>query len=88
MDALEQNQHLSLSENGEEWFEAKDEDETTQNRRAIKGNLVSIISRLDNEFEKNLQAGASTLTEYIKRLSEEASMYQMICRTEAYCQSR
>ncbi|KAI3649510.1 hypothetical protein MP228_005142 [Amoeboaphelidium protococcarum] len=88
LDALEQNQHLSLSENGEEWFEAKDEDETTQNRRVIKGNLVSIISRLDNEFEKNLQAGASTLTEYIKRLSEEASMYQMICRTEAYCHSR
>ncbi|BEI88386.1 uncharacterized protein CcaverHIS019_0111040 [Cutaneotrichosporon cavernicola] len=58
--------------------------ETEKGRVAIRGNIVSLLENLDNEFTKTLQHTDALEhgTEYIARLREEAPLYVAIVKSQ------
>lgn len=55
---------------------------------AIRGNLVSIVTRLDEEFTKSMQNADHQTLEYIERLRDEIDLYALIIRAEVYHSNR
>lgn len=50
----------------------------------IRGNVISLIERLDDEFYKSLQNIDPHASEYVERLKDEKLAYDAIVRTVAY----
>ena len=85
-DILEQNELIVLSELGEGWEE--DREYRAGEQYAIRGNIVSLISRLNDEFTKSLQNMDPHTMDYIDRLKDEVTLYALIVRGQNYCQSK
>jgi translation initiation factor 3 subunit C len=50
----------------------------------IRGNIVSLVERLDDEFYKSLQNIDPHASEYVERLKDEKLVYDTIVRGQAY----
>lgn len=50
----------------------------------IRGSIISLVERLDDEFTKSLQSIDPHTTDYIDRLRDEPSLYAVLVRTQAY----
>jgi len=71
------------------------EDDTDENSEIVKkaaeagkvlipGSLVAVVEKLDDEFIKSLQNIDPHTTDYIERLRDEASLYELIVRVQLY----
>lgn len=54
----------------------------------IRGSMLSLVERLDEEFTKMLQSVDAHSTDYVERLRDERKIYELIVRTEKYIKSR
>lgn len=83
---LETNKDHVVVEGAEEW----DDDEKTPvlgpNDKYVKvpGSIVSYIERLDDELTRSLQSIDPHTSEYIERLTDEASLYNIILQGLLY----
>ncbi|KAL1923372.1 uncharacterized protein VTP21DRAFT_8352 [Calcarisporiella thermophila] len=50
----------------------------------VRGSIVSLIDRLDDEFIKSLQNIDPHTTDYVDRLKDETSLYSLIVRSQCY----
>ncbi|KAI9313852.1 eukaryotic translation initiation factor 3 subunit 8 N-terminus-domain-containing protein [Dichotomocladium elegans] len=50
----------------------------------IRGSVVSLVERLDDEFTKSLQSIDPHTTDYIDRLRDEPALYTVLVRTQSY----
>lgn len=87
LEVLESNQDLVVIENAEEWEndEKQPEIEAGQTFK-IPGSIVSLAERLDDELTRVLQAVDPHTAEYVERLGDEASLYQVLVRSMIYCE--
>jgi translation initiation factor 3 subunit C len=86
LDVLVKNTDHIVIENAEEW-EDDDKPPTLQpGEKYIKvpGSMVSYIERLDDELTRSLQTIDPHTSEYIERLTDEASLYNTIFRGQLY----
>lgn len=83
---LDSNQDHIVIEGAEEW----DDDEKGpvlepgQKYINIAGSVVSYVERLDDELTRSLQAIDPHTSEYIERLSDEGSLYNLIVKSQLY----
>ncbi|KAI0166203.1 eukaryotic translation initiation factor 3 subunit 8 N-terminus-domain-containing protein [Xylariaceae sp. FL1272] len=85
-EVLEQNRDHIIIENAEEW-EDDDKPPTIQpGERYLKipGSVVSYVERLDDELTRSLQNIDPHTSEYIERLTDEGSLYNVIFRGLLY----
>ncbi|KAL6451889.1 NIP1 Eukaryotic translation initiation factor 3 subunit C [Candida maltosa Xu316] len=64
--------------------------EPTPNAEGVKvifGSITSSIDRLDDEFTKSLQNTDPHSTDYVERLKDETTIYNLIVRGQAYIES-
>jgi len=85
LEILENNPHLVVVENAEEWEDDEkhptiDEKETFK----VPGSVVSFVERLGDELTRVLQAVDPHTAEYVERLSDEAALYANIVRAQIY----
>ena len=83
---LDKNREYIVIENAEEW---EDDDkpptlEKDQTYIKIPGSVVSYIERLDDELTRSLQNIDPHTSEYIERLTDESSLYNIIFRGLLY----
>ncbi|KAI8147397.1 eukaryotic translation initiation factor 3 subunit 8 N-terminus-domain-containing protein [Fennellomyces sp. T-0311] len=50
----------------------------------IRGSIISLVERLDDEFTKSLQSIDPHTTDYIDRLRDEPGLYAVLVRAQAY----
>lgn len=87
MTLLETHENIMLDEQGEGWEE--DREYTGENQKySIRGNVVSFLNRLNEEFLKSLQNTDAHTMDYVDRLKDEVPLYGLIARIENYCVSR
>lgn len=55
---------------------------------AVRGNLVSFVERLDDEFNASLRAIDPHTPEYVERLADEKRLYAIILRSQLYFELR
>ncbi|KAI2613217.1 eukaryotic translation initiation factor 3 subunit C [Hypoxylon fragiforme] len=85
-EVLETNKEFVVIENAEEW----DDDEKPPTLQAgekyikIPGSIVSYVERLDDELTRSLQSIDPHTSEYIERLTDEGSLYNVIFRGLLY----
>ncbi|KAI1373048.1 eukaryotic translation initiation factor 3 subunit 8 N-terminus-domain-containing protein [Hypoxylon crocopeplum] len=85
-EVLETNRDYVVIENAEEW----DDDEKPPTLQAgekyikIPGSIVSYVERLDDELTRSLQTIDPHTSEYIERLTDEGSLYNVIFRGLLY----
>ena len=83
--ALEENPHLVVVENAEEWEDdEKPPQPTPGDKLKIPGSLVSVVERLDDELTRSLQHIDPHTAEYIERLTDEQSLYNTVLRALLY----
>lgn len=85
-EVLETNRDYVVIENAEEW-EDDDKPPTLQpGEKYIKipGSIVSYVERLDDELTRSLQTIDPHTSEYIERLTDEGSLYNIIFRGLLY----
>ena len=85
-EVLEMNRDHIVIENAEEW-EDDDKAPTLQpGEKYIKvpGSIVSYVERLDDELTRSLQTIDPHTSEYIERLTDEGSLYNIIFRGLLY----
>ena len=58
-----------------------------QGVKVIFGSITSSIDRLDDELTKSLQHTDPHSTEYVERLKDESTIYNLIVRGQAYVES-
>ncbi|CCF48568.1 hypothetical protein NDA11_003271 [Ustilago hordei] len=54
---------------------------------AVRGSIISVVDRLDDEFTKSLQNIDPHTTEYVDRLSDEKKLYETIVIAQGYFES-
>ncbi|KAI7857076.1 eukaryotic translation initiation factor 3 subunit 8 N-terminus-domain-containing protein [Circinella umbellata] len=50
----------------------------------IRGSIISLVERLDDEFTKSLQSIDPHTTDYIDRLRDEPTLYAVLVRAQSY----
>ncbi|KAF1948053.1 eukaryotic translation initiation factor 3 subunit C [Clathrospora elynae] len=85
---LENSNEIVVVENAEEW---EDDDKlptiTPDELFRVPGSIVSFVERLDDELIRSLQHIDPHTSEYIERLTDEASLYAQLVRTLIYVES-
>lgn len=83
---LENNKEYIVIENAEEWDDDEKPPTLENGEKYIKipGSIVSYVERLDDELIRSLQAIDPHTSEYIERLSDEGSLYNIIFRGLLY----
>ena len=79
-DIIEINSDIIVSASVDEF----DEEKAMETTKDIQGDVVSLVSRLDTEYGKCLQASDPNASEYVDRLKEEILLYALILRAENY----
>ncbi|KAK7431819.1 Translation initiation factor 3 subunit c [Neonectria magnoliae] len=86
LEVLQENRDYIVVENAEEW----DDDEKPPTLQAgekyikVAGSIVSYVERLDDELVRSLQSIDPHTSEYIERLQDEGSLYNIIFRGLLY----
>lgn len=85
LNTLESTKDIVVVENAEEW-EDDDKPPTITEGEVFKipGSTVSFVERLDDELTRSLQHIDPHTSEYIDRLTDEASLYSALVRTLVY----
>lgn len=83
---LENNKEYIVLENAEEWEDDEKPPALENGEKYIKiaGSIVSYVERLDDELIRSLQNIDPHTSEYIERLSDEGSLYNIIFRGLLY----
>ncbi|KAK1769046.1 translation initiation factor 3 subunit C [Phialemonium atrogriseum] len=83
---LENNKEYIVLENAEEWEDDEKPPTLENGEKYIKiaGSIVSYVERLDDELIRSLQNIDPHTSEYIERLSDEGSLYNIIFRGLLY----
>ena len=83
---LESNREYIVVENAEEWDDDEKPPVLEKGEKYIKipGSIVSYVERLDDELVRSLQAIDPHTSEYIERLTDEGSLYDIIFRGLLY----
>lgn len=85
---LETNPDYVVIEDAEEWEDDEKAPVAVEGQTMkIPGSVVSFIERLDDELTRSLQHVDPHTAEYIDRLSDEASLYNSIVRTQIYIET-
>ncbi|XP_048581794.1 eukaryotic translation initiation factor 3 subunit C isoform X2 [Nematostella vectensis] len=69
---------------GEHVMEENETFDMKENQQRIRGCVLSVIERMDNEFTKMLQGCDCHSTEYVERLKDEKTVTDIIKRLQAY----
>jgi translation initiation factor 3 subunit C len=85
LDTLEGSASIVVVEGAEEW-EDDDKQPTIAEGEIFKipGSVVSFVERLDDELTRSLQHIDPHTSEYIDRLTDEASLYASLVRALVY----
>jgi len=87
LEVLEANPDIVATEGAEEWEDDEKAPVITPGETfKIPGSPVSLAERLDDEFIRVLQAIDPHTAEYVDRLIDEGSLYQVLVRTMIYCE--
>ncbi|KAI1465119.1 eukaryotic translation initiation factor 3 subunit C [Daldinia caldariorum] len=83
---LESNREYIVIENAEEWDDDEKPPTLQPGEKYIKipGSIVSYVERLDDELTRSLQSIDPHTSEYIERLTDEGSLYNVIFRGLLY----
>lgn len=83
---LEKNSDFVVVENAEEWEDDEKPPSLQEGEKYIKvpGSIVSYVERLDDELARSLQSIDPHTSEYIERLQDEGSLYNIIFRGQLY----
>lgn len=83
---LKANREYIVVENAEEWEDDEKPPALEGGQKYIKvpGSIVSYIERLDDELTRSLQAIDPHTSEYIERLTDEGSLYNIIFQGQLY----
>lgn len=83
---LETNKDYVVIENAEEWDDDEKPPTLQPGEKYIKipGSIVSYVERLDDELTRSLQTIDPHTSEYIERLTDEGSLYNVIFRGLLY----
>lgn len=86
LQVLEENHDYVVVENAEEWDDDEKPPTLQDGEKHIKvpGSIVSYIERLDDELVRSLQSIDPHTSEYIERLQDEGSLYNIIFRGLLY----
>ncbi|ODV91523.1 hypothetical protein CANCADRAFT_72455 [Tortispora caseinolytica NRRL Y-17796] len=85
---LENAPHIVVAEGVEAYDDDSKDPEPNENGIVfINGSVTSFIERLDDEFTKSLQYIDPHSTEYVERLKDEPSLYQLLIRGQLYIES-
>ncbi|CAK9441031.1 uncharacterized protein LODBEIA_P49000 [Lodderomyces beijingensis] len=88
LDILTSSKSYQLSEEGETTDDI--DIEPVANAEGVKvlfGSIASLIDRLDDEFTRSLQTTDPHSIDYVERLKDEAKVYNLIVRGQAYVES-
>ncbi|CAD5114851.1 DgyrCDS3887 [Dimorphilus gyrociliatus] len=83
MELLEKNPAITIGENIQEDSEVLEGEDIH-----VRGSILSLVERVDEEFIKMLQSVDAHSTDYIERLRDERKIYDLIVRTEKYLAER
>ncbi|KAI2609199.1 eukaryotic translation initiation factor 3 subunit C [Hypoxylon sp. NC1633] len=85
-EVLESNKDYVVIENAEEWDDDEKPPTLQPGEKYIKipGSIVSYVERLDDELTRSLQSIDPHTSEYIERLTDEGSLYNVIFRGLLY----
>ncbi|KAI2636237.1 eukaryotic translation initiation factor 3 subunit 8 N-terminus-domain-containing protein [Hypomontagnella submonticulosa] len=85
-EVLESNKEYIVIENAEEWDDDEKPPTLQPGEKYIKipGSIVSYVERLDDELTRSLQSIDPHTSEYIERLTDEGSLYNVIFRGLLY----
>ncbi|KAF7533531.1 hypothetical protein G7054_g7016 [Neopestalotiopsis clavispora] len=85
-EALDKNQDHIVVEGAEEWEDDEKQPTIPEGEKYLKvpGSIVSFVERLDDELTRSLQIIDPHTSEYIERLSDEGSLYNVIFRGQLY----
>ncbi|KAI1093245.1 eukaryotic translation initiation factor 3 subunit 8 N-terminus-domain-containing protein [Rostrohypoxylon terebratum] len=85
-EVLEANKEYVVIENAEEWDDDEKPPTLQPGEKYIKipGSIVSYVERLDDELTRSLQSIDPHTSEYIERLTDEGSLYNVIFRGLLY----
>ncbi|KAF3064970.1 Eukaryotic translation initiation factor 3 subunit C [Daldinia childiae] len=85
-EVLESNREYIVIENAEEWDDDEKPPTLQPGEKYIKipGSIVSYVERLDDELTRSLQNIDPHTSEYIERLTDEGSLYNVIFRGLLY----
>ncbi|KAI1851380.1 hypothetical protein JX265_000386 [Neoarthrinium moseri] len=85
-EVLNKNQDHIVFEGAEEWEDDEKPPTLQDGEKYIKvpGSIVSYIERLDDELTRSLQSIDPHTSEYIERLTDEGSLYNVIFRGQLY----
>ena len=86
LEVLEKNHDYVVLEGAEEWDDDEKPPQLQPGEKYIKvsGSVVSFVERLDDELVRSLQSIDPHTSEYIERLQDEASLYNVIFRGQLY----
>ncbi|KAJ4415425.1 Translation initiation factor 3 subunit c [Gnomoniopsis sp. IMI 355080] len=86
LDTLNEHQEYVVLENAEEWEDDETPPTMQEGQKYIKvpGSVVSYIERLDDELTRSLQNIDPHTSEYIERLTDESSLYNLIFKSQLY----
>ncbi|KAI5920447.1 eukaryotic translation initiation factor 3 subunit 8 N-terminus-domain-containing protein [Camillea tinctor] len=85
-EVLEANREYIVIEHAEEWDDDDKPPTLQEGQKYIKiaGSIVSYVERLDDELTRSLQSIDPHTSEYIERLTDEGSLYNVIFRGLLY----
>jgi translation initiation factor 3 subunit C len=85
-EVLEANKEYIVIENAEEWEDDEKPPTVQPGEKYIKvpGSVVSYVERLDDELTRSLQSIDPHTPEYIERLQDEGSLYNIVFRGQLY----
>lgn len=86
LDTLNEHQEYVVLENAEEWEDDESPPTMQEGQKYIKvpGSVVSYVERLDDELTRSLQNIDPHTSEYIERLTDESSLYNLIFKSQLY----
>lgn len=86
LDTLDKNRDHIVIENAEEWEDDEKPPVLEKDQKYLKvpGSIVSYVERLDDELTRSLQSIDPHTSEYIERLTDEASLYNVIFKAQLY----
>lgn len=86
LNTLNENSEYVVIENAEEWDNDESPPVLADGQKYIKvpGSIVSYIERLDDELTRSLQNIDPHTSEYIERLTDESSLYNLIFKSQLY----
>lgn len=86
LSTLNEHREYIVIENAEEWDNDESPPVLADGQKYIKvpGSVVSYIERLDDELTRSLQNIDPHTSEYIERLTDETSLYNLIFKSQLY----